>query len=650
MREYFRVNLGMAIKILIRFLLSLALFSAASVSYALSLGGMTVQSALGEPLKAEIRIYDFDAQSRAQLAAQMGSRAAFDSAGLIYAELVNSISFSIEHRGPDSFVVLRTAEPINEVVLDLLIRLTAPSQNVKRSYTVFIDPPFILDEQRVLAGIKNETDVKKNTEGPVSAEGKRETVKSSRAAKSSADELISTEKASDDRNAGVSKESDKPTVRSGASGTIAKGGKDEFDLQSDGVTSVDRQVVVKAGDTLSSIAKKKYISGATLEQMLVGFFRMNRDAFVGENMNRLQVGKVLRVPGKDDLLSIDPTEARDEVLIHAADWSAYRSGLSSAPSKVDRAAPGNSRAQSGVVTRANSASDNAKDQTPKPVVRLSGKSGENSDALDVLNERLIATEKALEEQRKKAEELERIIADLRELRSGRSTASVENGDSSQGDKGLVQGTIMQSRNPTTDSWPERVIETVLARPLLLLIPVVLLLALGVIISRRLKHIEDRDEQIVNMEREFQPSQDSNLPSQVELESGESGVGESDGQGDVIEDADIFLAYGRFSQAEKILLDALTAEPRRLDLLIKLGEVYSRQKQIEAFANVANKVAAITRSSGAYWERIVALGFILDPTDERYAEGRFAASAPRRNQTVDLSSIDLNLGEDPSKDR
>ena len=640
----------MAIKILIRFLLSLALFSAASVSYALSLGGMTVQSALGEPLKAEIRIYDFDAQSRAQLVAQMGSRAAFDSAGLIYAELVNSISFSIEHRGPDSFVVLRTAEPINEVVLDLLIRLTAPSQNVKRSYTVFIDPPFILDEQRVLAGIKNETDVKKNTEGPVSAEGKRETVKSSRAAKSSTEELISTEKASDDRNAGVSKESDKPTVRSGASGTIAKGGKDEFDLQSDGVTSVDRQVVVKAGDTLSSIAKKKYISGATLEQMLVGFFRMNRDAFVGENMNRLQVGKVLRVPGKDDLLSIDPTEARDEVLIHAADWSAYRSGLSSAPSKVDRAAPGNSRAQSGVVTRANSASDNAKDQTPKPVVRLSGKSGENSDALDVLNERLIATEKALEEQRKKAEELERIIADLRELRSGRSTASVENGDSSQGDKGLVQGTIMQSRNPTTDSWPERVIEMVLARPLLLLIPVVLLLALGVIISRRLKHIEDRDEQIVNMEREFQPSQDSNLPSQVEPESGESGVGESDGQGDVIEDADIFLAYGRFSQAEKILLDALTAEPRRLDLLIKLGEVYSRQKQIEAFANVANKVAAITRSSGAYWERIVALGFILDPTDERYAEGRFAASAPRRNQTVDLSSIDLNLGEDPSKDR
>lgn len=640
----------MAIKILIRFLVSLALFSAASVSHALSLGGMTVQSALGEPLKAEIRIYDFDEQSRAQLAAQVGSRAAFDSAGLIYAELVNSISLSIEHRGPDSFVVLRTAEPINEVVLDLLIRLTAPSQNAKRGYTVFIDPPFILDEQRVLAGIKNETDVKKNTEGPVSAEGKRETVKSSRAAKSSTEELISTDKASGDRNVAVSKESDKPTVRSGASETIAKGGKDEFDLQPEGVTSVDRQVVVKAGDTLSSIAKKKYISGATLEQMLVGFFKMNRDAFVGENMNRLQVGKVLRVPGKDDLLSIDPAEARDEVLIHTADWRAYRSGLSSAPSKVDRAAPGNSRAQSGVVTRANSATDNAIDQIPKPVVRLSGKSGENSDALDVLNERLIATEKALEEQRKKAEELERIIADLRELRSGRSTASVENGESSQGDKGLVQGTIMQSRNPTTDSWPERIIETVLARPLLLLIPVVALLVLGVIISRRLKHIEDRDEQIVNMEREFQPSQDSGVPLQAELESGELGVGESDGQGDVIEDADIFLAYGRFSQAEKILLDALTAEPRRLDLLIKLGEVYSRQKQIEAFANVANKVAAITRSSGAYWERIVALGFILDPNDERYAEGRFAASAPRPNQTVDLSSIDLNLGEDPSKDR
>jgi pilus assembly protein FimV len=88
-----------------------------------------------------------------------------------------------------------------------------------------------------------------------------------------------------------------------------------------------------------------------------------------------------------------------------------------------------------------------------------------------------------------------------------------------------------------------------------------------------------------------------------------------------------------------------AEPRRLDLLLKLAEVYSRKGELSGFEDIAKIVADITRESGAYWERLLALGYLINPDDVRYSEGKFARNT-RTAEPVDLSKIDLNLGQEP----
>ena len=81
---------------------------------------------------------------------------------------------------------------------------------------------------------------------------------------------------------------------------------------------------VKRGDTLSKIAKEYKPNDVTLEQMLVLLYRNNKDAFAGNNMNRLKTGKVLSVPDPAEAADISVKEARKQVRMQVADFNAYR--------------------------------------------------------------------------------------------------------------------------------------------------------------------------------------------------------------------------------------------------------------------------------------------------------------------------------------
>jgi hypothetical protein len=43
--------------------------------------------------------------------------------------------------------------------------------------------------------------------------------------------------------------------------------------------------------------------------------------------------------------------------------------------------------------------------------------------------------------------------------------------------------------------------------------------------------------------------------------------------------------------------------------------------------------------------LLALGYLINPDDVRYSEGKFARNT-RTAEPVDLSKIDLNLGQEP----
>ncbi|MEO8202374.1 MAG: FimV/HubP family polar landmark protein [Betaproteobacteria bacterium] len=71
-------------------------------------------------------------------------------------------------------------------------------------------------------------------------------------------------------------------------------------------------MVVK-GDTLYRIGTKTRHAKATLGQMVLGLYRANPEAFLGGNINQLQVGRTLAIPSVEAVLAVSPAQAAQEL-------------------------------------------------------------------------------------------------------------------------------------------------------------------------------------------------------------------------------------------------------------------------------------------------------------------------------------------------
>lgn len=96
---------------------------------------------------------------------------------------------------------------------------------------------------------------------------------------------------------------------------------------------------MRSGDTLSRIALKEMPDGVSLDQMLVGLYRNNPQAFSGNNMNRLKAGVVLNVPKADEVRAVSRSEARQIIRAQSADFNAYRQRLAEAAGVDAQAQP-----------------------------------------------------------------------------------------------------------------------------------------------------------------------------------------------------------------------------------------------------------------------------------------------------------------------
>ncbi|WP_250658361.1 FimV/HubP family polar landmark protein [Alkalimarinus coralli] len=62
--------------------------------------------------------------------------------------------------------------------------------------------------------------------------------------------------------------------------------------------------------------------------------------------------------------------------------------------------------------------------------------------------------------------------------------------------------------------------------------------------------------------------------------------------DVIAEADIYIAYGRLDQAAQLLETAISSEPQRTDIRLKLLEVYAESNELESFDKQFNEINAL----------------------------------------------------------
>ena len=134
------------------------------------------------------------------------------------------------------------------------------------------------------------------------------------------------------------------------------------------------------------------------------------------------------------------------------------------------------------------------------------------------------------------------------------------------------------------------------------------------------------------------------------------------QDDVLAEADVYLAYGIYQQAEELLKNAINQNPERDDYRMKLLETHFAGKDSAAFSSLAVEMHQRKGSDKAYWDRVVTMGRDLCPENELFTgaavpELNAEDLLPEKPQTTDLEldagdetgapDLDLGLDEDLS---
>jgi pilus assembly protein FimV len=93
------------------------------------------------------------------------------------------------------------------------------------------------------------------------------------------------------------------------------------------------------------------------------------------------------------------------------------------------------------------------------------------------------------------------------------------------------------------------------------------------------------------------------------------------QGDPLAEADFHMAYGLYDQAADLVRIAISREPNRRDLKLKLLEVFFVWGNKEQFLQTARELAETReRAAPGEWEKIVIMGKQLAPEDPLFAGG------------------------------
>lgn len=364
-------------------LLVLVLMSPWAV-FAAGLGKLTINSALGQPLQAEIDLVAVDNEEISSLAAQLGSHDAFNQAGIDYKSFFSTLKISIEPRSNgDPFIKITSPNAINEPFLNILIELSWVSGRLMREYTVLLDPVESVIPEPVAPIINN---------NPVAVETQPEKQGTSVAPAEQATTQKVTETVPD----------------SGNQRGISYG-------------------PVNQGDTLSEIARLVSPQGVSLNQVLIAMFRANRDAFIEDNINLLKVGVVLHIPDQEEIAAISESEAKQEVKVQVADWRSYRNRLVTAASESS-ANETLKQSDTGQITTTMADEAVESNEPPKEVLRLSsgaplddlssvGGNGNEApqDRLNMMEEDATARNLALNEANERIAILEKNIHDLQRL-------------------------------------------------------------------------------------------------------------------------------------------------------------------------------------------------------------------------------------------
>ncbi len=608
--------------------IALGLGSAFVDAHALSLGRMNVQSAIGEPLRAEIEIAEMSAAEADGLRVNIASQDAFRAAGVPYNAALSDVRSALQRRADGRYVIRLTSNrSVSDPFIDLLLEASWNTGRIVRDYTVLLDPPASRSSATAVAPAPVSPQISLGT-GPASIPPPPATVR----------------RAPRPAVVAAPTPAEAPTVRTSEGGA-------------------GQQVTVQPGDTASKIAGAYKPADVSLDQMLVAMLRANPNAFIGGNVNRMKAGAVLDLPDASQAAATPAPEARRTVVAQSRDFGDYRRRLAenapaSAVAPADRQTSG--RLQANVEDRSKAAA------APDKLTIAQARAAED---------RLAQTRQAQESNARVAE-LSKNISDLNKLQSAGATASAPPGATPAAPAATsapvapaaapaptatapaapaVAPTVVApaavtpppapapapaaatpaaapkpAAKPATPPPPApSFLDDLLDNPLMLGGGALILLLLGYLGYKAAKRRrEDAGDSVFLESRlpkdsffaasggESVDTKNRSVVSSLSYSPSQLDAGDVD----PVAEADVYLAYGRDLQAEEILREALRINPERIAIHLKLLEIHAKRRDLRAYEALASDVHKLTGGQGNDWNRVVEMGKELDPGNPLYEAG------------------------------
>lgn len=592
-----------------------ALFSLwGSNATALSLGRISVQSALGEPLRAEIEVPEINAEEAASLKPSIALPEAFRAAGLEYNPAMAAMQVTLQRRADGrAFLRLSSDRAINDPFVDMILVANWATGRIVRDYTLLFDPPSLR---------------KAPATAPTPAQ-----VPAQIPAPSSASRTTSAAPASSRPIAGPAVEPGQGPVKPIARPAVVKTQDTEA-----------RSVTVNPGDTAGKIATATKPANVSLDQMLVALLRANPAAFIGDNVNRVKAGSVVNIPTAAQAEATPAADARQIIIAQSKDFNDFRRKLAgAAPSaqvaSADRTASGTVQAQV---------------EDKKPLTAVPDKLTLSKGAVQGTSaEAQLAKERNLKEAADRATEIAKNISDLGKLGAASSVvAPALSASAAPGAASNAAGIASVQAVPAAASAPTPAASVTQKAPAITpaSVPepgplddlsdsplalsgalglIALLVAFGLYRRRQHKKVASGDSSFLDSRLQpdsfFGASGGENVDTSDNAATGSSMV-YSPSQLDAVDDvdpvaeADVYLAYGRDLQAEEILKDALVSNPGRLAIHQKLLEIFAKRRDSNNFEKMATQTFQITKGEGSDWERVCQLGLSIDPSNALYQPG------------------------------
>jgi len=667
---------------------ALALLGASLDAQALALGAITVRSALGEPLRAEIEVPQISSEEAATLKASVGSPEAFRAAGVDYPAALAGARVTLQRRA-NGQAYLRVAgeRTVNEPFLGIVIEANWANGRVVRDYTMLVDPPGRAAPPAVT--------VTPSQVAPAPA-----TVQAPRVAAAPAP-APATEAGARPRRDIQPAEVPRRAAAPGGDGA---------------------PVTVQRGDTAGSIARAHAIDGVSLDQMLVAMLRANPQAFIKGNVNLMRAGAVLQMPSAEQASATSRQAARRAVVAQTRDFQAYRLGVAQR-SGATRVAAATGSASGGVQPEVQDSRAAAPSQDRLKLSRSGTQSGAESQ---------LAQSRQAQEQSKRVAELNKNLSELAKLQAasgnapaaainvptgapaattpapapapaappepatpaatpasaaaeassapasatppvaGTASAAAVATDAASAATAAASAEAAPAPRPTPAAPPPppvaepSFLDALTDNPLLPIAGAGLLALLagyGVYRSRqRKKDAAPLDSSFI--ESRLQPDSffGASGGQRVDTRDGRPSAGGSssmvyspsqlDAAGDVdpVAEADVYLAYGRDMQAEEILKEALRTHPARIGVHRKLAEIYAKRRDARALEAIASEAYGVVKGEGPDWEAITSLGSELEPDNPLYKPGGapvvrpVVAAAPQRRFGADTEPQTAQLND------